>query len=240
MKYYKKLWLFGSSNSTPHVAVVPADSFWGLTAQALNIKEIVNFSWHGNSFDGVMHTLISNQNHYDWTNDLFLVGVPPLERWTIFDNHAGTVTPAYKFELDTWNEEQFEVDCFHGLVSLSFYNDKSTVMYEDRSWTETLAMKNIFLLNTWLDSVGANYLIINLSKNFDENNMWKPTEFLLPYCKNHQRNILFNNTYYSINENIYKPVDYDSYKWNGHHGVDGNRNYFENSILPTLKKCNLV
>lgn len=240
MKSYRTLWVYGSSNSLPNVAVPMHESFWGLTAQELKVKEIVNYSSLRNSFDGVLHTLVSMQSEYNWADDFFLIGVPPLERWTVFDNHADTTTLASKIDTKNWKQEKFENDCFHGLINISFHNDKSTVLYEDRAWTETLALNKIFLLTSWLDSIKANYLIVNLSKNFDKNNIWRPTQFLLPYCLNHERSILFDKTYVSINENVNKPVDYNEYGWDGHHGPAGNKNFYENSILPKLKKCNLL
>ena len=94
MKKYKTLWVYGSSNSLPGKAVAMKESFWGLAAKDLGVDEIINLSSGGNSFDGVLHTLVSMQPKYDWSNDFFLIGVPPLERWTVFDNHSDSSTLA--------------------------------------------------------------------------------------------------------------------------------------------------
>lgn len=240
MTGYKTLWVYGSSNSVPNHAVPMNQSFWGLAAQDLGVDHIINFSTSGNSFDGVIHTLVSMQPMYNWQDDFFLIGIPPLERWTVFDNHADTATWAHRITVKNWGIDKFENDCFHGLINVGFQTDKSTVLYEDRSWTETQALNKIFLLTSWLDSVKANYLLVNLSKNFDPQNIWKPTQFLLPYCLNHERSILFDKTYVSINENVFRPVDYNQFGWLGHHGPEGNKNFYENSIRPQLTKCKLL
>jgi hypothetical protein len=234
MKCYKNLWVFGGSNSVTGYCVDPIKSYWGLTANWLGVDNIYNFSWIGNSFDSVCHTLITQQPKYDWQNDFFLIGVPPLERWTVFDNHKDTVTTATRLMTNNWQVEEFEVESHHGLENISFYNDKSTVLFEDRAWTEVMAMKTIFLLNSWLDSKHANYLIVNQSKDLDLDNIWRPSEFLLPACSSHDRNILFEKGYYSVNLNKHKPADFKQHGWMGHHGPAGNQHFFETSIKDRL------
>ena len=240
MKSYKNLWVFGGSNSLAHMAVEPQESYWGLFADALSIETIYNFSWRGNSLESVGHSLISQQHNYDWHSDFFLIGIPPLERWTVFDNHKDTVTVGHKIITSAWQADQFEVTSHHGLQNISFYEDKYTVLFEDRAWTEVMALKTIFLLNAWLDSKQANYLIVNQSKDFDLNNIWQPSEFLLPACRDHVKNILFKQGYLDINVEINKPIDFDQYGWNGHHSSAGNRRFFEKSLLPKMQECNLI
>jgi hypothetical protein len=234
MKFYKNLWVFGASNSLTGYHVDPSESYWGLTANLLGVDTIYNFSWAGNSFDSICHTLIAQQPRYNWQDDFFLIGVPTLERWTVFDNHKDTVTTATKLVTNNWQVEKFEVESHHGLENISFYNDKSTVLFEDRAWTEVMTLKTIFLLNSWLDSKNANYLIVNQSKDLDLNNVWRPSEFLLPACSSHDKNILFENGYYSVNLNKHKPVDFKQHGWHGHHGPAGNAHFFETSIKGKL------
>lgn len=236
MKSYKNLWVFGGSNSTTNYFVDPADSYWGMTAKWLGVETVHNYSWRGNSFESVCHTLISQQNNYNWDEDFFLIGVPPLERWTVFDNHKDTVTNATKLSTDVWQIEEFEVQSHHGLQNIPFHSDRSTVVFEDRSWTEVMAMKTIFLLNAWLDSKNANYLLVNQSKDLEINNIWRPSEFLLPACSSHKRNLLFEGGYYSINLNVNIPLDFNDLGWHGHHGPAGNKDFFEKTIKPRLEE----
>jgi hypothetical protein len=234
-KEYNNLWVFGDSYTTPHRCVTPQESFWGLAAQYLGIPAIKNCSRDGNSLDSVCHMLISMQDQYNWDKDVFLIGIPPLERITIFDNFKDTEYTGYKFDTDTWDDHKFKITSHHGLVSEHNYgNDKQLVIHSDRSWLETQTLRTLFLLTTWLDSKNANYLIVNLSKPFDPENKWGPSDFVLPYCQEHKRCILFENTYYSTNLNKHEPADFKQYGWMGHHGPAGNSYFFETSIKDRL------
>jgi hypothetical protein len=238
LKSYKKLWVFGDSYTTPNVCVSPKDSFWGLTAANLDIPIIVNCSRPGNSFTSVQHLLVSKSQEIDWASDLVFVGIPPLERITIFDNHKDTPYFGHCINTATWENNKFNILSHRGLVSLQNYGtDRELIIHSDRSWLETDVLRQVFLLTQWLDSIGANYLILNLSKDLDDNNIWGPSELVLPYCKQHSRCVLFKNTYYSINIGVNKPADSEE-PW-GHHGPAGNAYFFNQSLFPKLKECNL-
>lgn len=235
-KTYNKLWVFGDSYTTPGYCVDSKDSFWGLSATALDISNIKNCSWPSNSFDSVCHMLISMQDDYDWSNDVFFIGIPPLWRLTIFDNYKDSRYNGHSIDTLTWNTDQFEIACHTGLENFLVGGDKMLTIFEDRSWTETETLRTIFLLTSWLDSKQANYLIYNLSDPLDLNNIWGPSSFLLPYSLAHRNCILFNNTYYSVNVDINKPADFSIAGWRGHHGPAGNRLFFEKSIEPKIKE----
>jgi hypothetical protein len=128
--------------------------------------------------------------------------------------------------------------CHYGLENKPFYQDPLAVRFEDPTWTEIQACRWIYLVNSWLDSHKANYLILNLSKDF-QNDQPATGAFLLDKCLNHCNNILLGDTYYGINYGINKPKDFDQYGWGGHHDNIGNRYYFENSLKPRLKRLNL-
>lgn len=230
--------MFGDSYSTPNVCVEPQDSFWGLTASTLGINKIINCSRSSNSFNSVQHLLISMSQQISWQNDLIFVGIPPLERITVFDDYKDTAYLGYEITTDNWCINNFDIPCHRGLVSLQNYgHDRELILHSDRSWLETEILRQIFLLTQWLDNVDAKYLIINLSKDLDENNQWGPSNFVLPYCKEHKKCILFKDTYHSVNIGINKPVDFDGPE--GHHGPVGNKYFFEKSLLPKLKELNL-
>lgn len=239
-KTYDKLWVFGDSFVTPDYCVNVKDSFWGLTAQHLDIPQINNYSQPGNSFDTVQQLLIGSAEHINWQKDLVFIGLPPLERITVFDNYKDTKYAGQVINTDNWLSTPVEVNCHNGLECLQNYgNDQQLVIHSDRSWLETQTLRTIFLLTKWLDSVNANYLILNLSKDLDENNHWGPSNFVLPYCKDHKNCVLFKDTYHGINLDINKPADFEQHGWNGHHGAMGNKYFFEHSLLPRLKELNL-
>lgn len=235
-KSYNKLWVFGDSYTTPEYYVRSVDSFWGLTAQAANISEVKNCSWLGSSFDSVCHMLISMQDQYDWDNDLFIVTMPPLERHTVFDNYKDTRYYGFDVDANSWKSTKFSIECHTGLEVIHGHEAQNMVIYYDRSWLETQVLSKLFLLTTWLDSKNANYVVVNLGKNLDENNSWGPSSFVLPWALQQERCILFKDSYYHINLDINKPADYAKHGWHGHHGAAGNRYFFEKSLLPTLKR----
>jgi hypothetical protein len=240
LKRYDKLWVFGDSFLTPDICVSPSDSFWGLAATHIEIPTVLNCSRPVNSFDSVCQLLVGLQQQINWGTDLVLIGIPPLERITVFDDHKDTAYNGHQFSTQTWESTQFDIECHRGLIGLQNYgNDKQMIIHNDRSWLETQALRTVFFLTTWLDSICANYVLLNLSKDFDENNIWGPSNFVLSYCKNHQNCVLFKNTYHGINLDINKPADFDQYGWNGHHGPEGNKYFFEKSLMPKLKELNL-
>ena len=239
-KTYNKLWVFGDSFTTTDYCVNAQDSFWGLTAQHLKILKIINYSRPGNSFDTIQQLLIGSTPEINWTDDLMFIGLPPLERITVFDNFKDTKYIGHVINTMDWTVSSQDVPVHNGLECLHYYGeDQQLIIHSDRSWLETQVLRTIFLLTQWLDSVGANYLIINLSKDLDENNQWGPSNFVLPYCKTHKNCVLFEDTYHGINLNINKPADFDQHGWNGHHGPNGNKYFFEQSLMPRLKELKL-
>lgn len=232
LKKYKRLCVWGDSYTTPDYCVAPSESFWGLAAKELNVDSIINYSWVGCSFSSIQHMLISQP--HDWENDFLIIGIPPLERLTVFDNFKDTRYYAHSIDPATWNKSQEPINCHTGLQNIPGWEAEKMVVYSDRSWTETQVLSQLFLLTSWLESVNANYLIVNLSKPLDENNMWGPSEVVLPWAIKHPRMILFKDTYYSVNENIHKPVDFAKHGWWGHHGPAGNAHFFETSIKNKL------
>ena len=238
LKNYDKLWVFGDSYTTPDVCVDPQESFWGLTAEKLGIDTIVNCSRPVNSFTSVQHLLVSMSQQINWATDLVLIGIPPLERITVFDNYKDTEYLGHKIDTNTWVVDKFDIPIHRGLVSLQNYGtDRQLILHSDRSWLETDVLRQVFFLTQWLDKINANYLILNLSKDLDDNNIWGPSNFVLPYCKEHNRCILFKNTYHGVNVGVNKPADSDTPE--GHHGPAGNAYFFNQALLPKLKECNL-
>jgi hypothetical protein len=174
----------------------------------------------------------------NWIDDLVFVGIPPLERITVFDNHRDTEYLGHSINTLTWTVDKFDIPLHRGLLGLQNYGtDRQLVLHSDRSWLETDVLRQIFLLTQWLDKHNANYMILNLSKDLDKDNIWGPSSFVLPYCKEHKNCVLFKDTYHGINIGINKPADSNTPE--GHHGPAGNKYFFEQSLLPKLKECNL-
>jgi len=241
LKKYRKLWVFGDSYSTPNIEVSPIDSFWGKMATEIGADTIVNVSRPCNSFDSISHLIVGMQEEYNWEEDFLLFCLGPLERVTIFDDYQDTEYLGWNIDTKTWNSNQIDIPCHRGLVSEQLYGtDKFLIIHSDRAWLETQTLRTIFLITSWLDSVKANYLVLNLSKPLDIENHWGPSEFLLNYAKNHPRCNIFNDTYQSVNIDINKPGDFEKYGWNGHHSEPGNTLYFEKIVYPLLQSLTAI
>lgn len=227
--------MFGDSYSTPDVCVSPEQSFWGLAAVTLSVNSVINCSRPKLSFDSVCQMLIGEQQRYDFDRDFFIVGLPPLERITVFDDYKDTALASSIFDTKTWQAETSNVASHHGLVNLQYKElDRLSILISDRSWIETQVLRQIFLITQWLDSCKANYVIVNLSKNLDPDNRWGPSQFILDYCINHRRCKLFDGSMYDVNLNINRPADYDNFGWHGHHGPVGNMHFFETTVKDKL------
>jgi len=238
-KKYRNLWVFGDSFTTPYVCVDPEFSFWMSTARILNVDTVYNYSWRANSFDSIVHNLSSESEQYNWQEDFFLIGVPPLVRMTVLSKDTSKSYYRRVFNIESKEIDQEQILCHHGLDNIRFANDPVSIKFEDPTWTQTQACQTIFLLNCWLDSKQANYLIVNLSKDFMFD---RPANgvFLQNQCFNHDRNILHGDTYYNLNLNKNPPLDFDAYGWGGHHGPVGNQYFFNEGIVPRLKNNNLI
>lgn len=235
LKNYNRLWVFGDSYSTPDVCVSPEQSFWGLAAVTLSVNSVINCSRPKLSFDSVCQMLIGEQQRYDFDRDFFIIGLPPLERITVFDDYKDTALASSIFDTKTWQAETSDVASHHGLVNLQYKElDRLSILISDRSWIETQVLRQIFLITQWLDSCKANYVIVNLSKNLDPDNRWGPSQFILDYCINHRRCKLFDGSMYDVNLNINRPADYDNFGWHGHHGPVGNMHFFETTVKDKL------
>ena len=252
-----KLYVFGDSYTTPDMCVDPQDSFWGLAGVELGVDQIINASRQINSFDTVCQLLIGMQNEYtyDWENDYFIIGIPPLERITTFfpervDMPIHTEKATWKdYNAKIYNTATFEsfdtvIQAHNSLFSLQFFGgDQQLTIHADRSWLETQVLRELYLLTNWLDSNNAKYLICNLSKPLDEGNWWGPSDVVLNHAIGHTNCILFNKTYYSVNEGIHIPPDADTVPhdpYSGHHGAAGNKLYYEASVRQTMTELGWI
>jgi len=232
---YNRLWVFGDSYSTPNVCVDPPDSFWGLAAKHLDVSTVINCSRPKLSFDSVSQILVGEQQQYDWDRDFFIIGLPTLERITVFDDFKDTPLLSNVFDTKTWHAEKQKITSHHGLVNLQYQElNKIAVILSDRSWVETQILRQIFLLTKWLDSCQASYAVVNLSKDLDINNQWGPSQFILNYCIQHPRCEIFKNSMHNCNLGLHKPGDYNQYGWYGHHDINGNRHFFETTVKNKL------
>lgn len=237
MNQLNKLWVIGDSFSASNYCVDIQHSFYGLMASSLSISTVHNLSRIGNSWDSIKQLLVGIKDRIDNKRDMILIGIPPLERITVFDDFQGTDYQGQIISTKDWSWQAQSEPSHQSLVSLSnFGEDQQLIVHSERSWTEIQTMRDIFFITQWLDSQGVEYLIVNLSKPFDDSSQWSTGSAMIDYVKQHLRCIVFKDTYYSINFNIVPPADFKKFGWYGHHGPEGNQRFWEHSIKPTLDK----
>lgn len=226
--------MFGDSYSATDYCVPWRESFWGLAAQHLDVDCVFNYSALGNSLDTLIYLLLVEQANIKLnTNSLLLVCVPALERITWHDMsqeseyHYQKITRDGKISnVPVDNHRNLRCDPLYQVVP-----EMAKVL--ERSWTETQGLVKLFLLYHYLEKLGAPFMIMNMCFNYPRHG-W-PNDFFQDWFSDRDNVILFENTYASINIDINRPVDYDLYKWQGHHGSKGNKKFFESGLKPKLE-----
>ena len=228
-----KLYVFGDSYSTPGCCVDPKDSWWGLMAQKLDVP-VVNYSWPGNNIDSIQHIIVSLKDTFT-KDDYIVIGIPAVERATIFK--AGSpAKQVISFDKDLQRTSELEVMVHQGLKQFTTWEtDKSAVLAFSWVWQEAKILKDMIILSHWLESVVGNHLIVNLSAPFQPPTKWPTISYLQQQVLDNKKMIIFADTYFSVNENVNKPVDFDQWGWQGHHGPAGNKLFYETSIKDKLK-----
>jgi len=234
--------VFGDSYSTPNFCVDPADSFWGLAAKDLAVTEIVNYSYLGFSLDHVVHVLL-NEN-FNFKHDYFLIGIPPLIRYAAYSDNAKSKWPATTFNnefvsnyvpvhsLDNTLKFQFEEQ---------FRNDLLGVDRFSREWLDVQSLEKIFLLHQYLTAMKAKFLILNLSVPIVYQDQWPAGQSIMRKVNDLNECVLFDHTYQSVNFNDQiKPADFDQYRWQGHHSMMGNLNWYTKIVKNKMIELNWI
>lgn len=227
--------IFGDSYSTPGYCVEAKDSWWGLMATALSVDIIENYSWPGNNIDSISHIITSGPGFA--RDDYVVIGVPPIERFTIYDPES-PAKQYHRFFKNFVEIDQPAITRHDGLKQVTTHQmGKEYVLMwdEHRSWQEAKVLRELFLLKQYIQGWTNNYLIVNLAEPFQEHTNWPPLESMQLKFRADPHSILFNDTYFSANKRRHLPVDYDTHGWHGHHGVDGNRHWFESVLKPRME-----
>lgn len=231
-----KLYIFGDSYSTPDFCVAPGDSWWGLIAQDLSnqIKGVDNYSWPGNNIDSIQHIIVANRDMFR-QDDVIVVGVPPIERLTIFEDDAQSYQ-VKKFNPSLDRVTHSIVPRHDGLRQITTHQaGRDLVELWNRSWQEAQILRQMIMLAAWLDKTVDRYLIVNLSEPFQPLTQWSTLSSLQQQVLDHPRMMIFEDTYYSFNKDIVKPADFDTHGWFGHYGADGNQRWYHGAIRPRMK-----
>jgi len=234
--------VFGDSYSTPNACVSPAESFWGLAARDLGVDKIVNYSRPGFSFDAVLH-ILTNET-FNFADDYFLIGIPPLIRYIAHSDKIKKNYTAEKFDKSYTAEEIpiHSLDNTHPLrFEEQFDNDRLGVDRFSREWLDVQSLEKIFLLHQYMILNKAKFLILNLSVPIMYQDMWPAGQSIMRKVNDLNECVIFDNTYQSVNynDNI-KPADFDQHKWLGHHGAAGNQNWYTKVVNPKMIELNWI
>lgn len=236
-----ELYVFGDSYSTPGFLVDPKDSWWGLLGQDLGsrISSVKNYSWPGNNIDSIGHVIMNLTEKFEFT-DYVAVGIPPLQRLTMFDPNASKMKKYVVYDADLKERDQCDVLCHTGLVQYPVHEmDKRFVQLWNPSWIEAQVLRQMIALNDYLKQYVNNVVWLNASVPFQPPTEWPVLSTLQKLIKQRSNFLLFD-TYYTVNLDRNKPKDFETHGWFGHHGAIGNKTWYDQCIKPLVTKLEWV
>ena len=143
--------MFGDSYTSPNICVSPKESFWGLTAQDLEVNKIQNYSHPGFSLDHVLHILLNET--FDFSNDYFVIGIPPLIRYIGYSDSYNTTWDLSEFDSNFVQNTQI-INCLSHTQKFNFEQQfKNNILGTNRfnsEWNDVQCLEKIFLLHQYL------------------------------------------------------------------------------------------
>jgi hypothetical protein len=231
-----KLHIFGDSYSTPDFLVKPSESWWGLMAHDLGnkITKVENWSWPGNNIDSIAHIIVSEISQFR-PDDYIVIGVPPLQRLTMFAPENDIQPKKVIFSRDFIRQDSIDISCHRGLAQYSVHQmDKKFVDLWNVSWVEAQALRSLILLDDFLSHRTHKTVFLNLSVPLQPLTDWPTLGSLQKMCQK-ENMLLFENTYYSVNLEKHRPVDFETFGWMGHHGKEGNKHWYDLAVRPMIQ-----
>lgn len=249
MKQFDHLFVYGDSYATPDFCVKPSDSFWGLTAKDLGVTYTHNSALPGTSFDLIEHSIVGDIDNIP-KESLLLIGLPILERFATFRNYVDNVVygpettyatggVVFDSELNILHEKKLGI--VEDVISMSYFDhpSKGFILHSHRAWIELSALRTVLMLGNLIKAKGLECIFVNLDMAYETND-YNFSKGIINEVKKMPNQIIFDKTLHSINEGVIKPVDYDQYGWQGHHGAEGNKNFYDNSLRPTMIELGLL
>ena len=238
----KRLIVFGDSFSSTNYCVDVDASFYGLLAKDLKVDCVINYSWPGNDLATIKHLVVNEIDQFDHRNDYVVIGIPPIERVTLYDSdNADSRIYNRSLIAPDWQVQQQKIECIEGTITGPLHEMvPGYIALYDRSWHEAMALTDINLLHAFMNSKQFRSMIVNLGQPFEPSTQWNTLSHLIYQTKKHKNNIIFDNTYYSVNYQKNIPVDYDRYGWFGHHGSAGNDLWYSEAIKPLAQSLGWI
>ena len=234
--------VFGDSYATPNFCVLPSESFWGLAAKDLDVNRIINYSHPGFSLDHVIHILLNEK--FNFEDDYFLIGIPPLARYVAYKDDSDFNWTATTFNTD-FVPTHIPVNSLDNTLKFEFkqqfVNNKEELDRFCAEWLDVQSLEKIFLLHQYMTLNKAKFLILNLSVPIVYQDMWPAGKSVMTKVQNLSECVIFDNTYQSVNNNDnIKPADFDQYGWQGHHGAAGNQNWYNKIVKNKMIELNWI
>ena len=234
--------VFGDSYATPNFCVLPSESFWGLAAKDLDVNRIINYSHPGFSLDHVIHILLNEK--FNFKDDYFLIGIPPLARYVAYKDDSDFNWTATTFNTD-FVPTHIPVNSLDNTLKFEFkqqfVNNKEELDRFCAEWLDVQSLEKIFLLHQYMTLNKAKFLILNLSVPIVYQDMWPAGKSVMLKVQNLSECVIFDNTYQSVNNNDnIKPADIDQYGWQGHHGAAGNQNWYNKIVKNKMIELNWI
>ena len=227
-----RLFVYGDSYSTPGFCVDVEHSWWGKMAQDLQVHSVENYSWPGNNIDSISHLIVAGAGFSP--EDFVVIGIPPIERFTVYDP-TGEAPCNQRFFGNLVPMDQQVLREHDGLRQVTTHQlGQPYVMAWNRSWQEAQTLRELFLLTRYIQGWTNRYLIVNLAEPFQPRTDWPVLGSIQRRFLADPHSMIFDNTYYSANKNINRPVDFDTYGWHGHYGADGNQHWYNTCLRPRM------
>jgi hypothetical protein len=207
-------------------------------AWALQVDTVENYSWPGNNIDSISHLIVAGAGFAQ--DDYVVVGVPPIERFTVYDTESRP--PRYhKMFGNLQPIDQPELPEHDGLRQVTTHQlGRGYVTAWNRSWQEAQTLRELFLLSRYIKGWTDQYLFVNLAEPFQPKTDWPVLGSIQRRFSADPHSIIFDDTYYSVNKDVYCPVDFDKFGWHGHYGSDGNQRWWEQVLEPKLQQLGWV
>lgn len=169
----KRLLVFGDNHTISYQYSCPKDSFWGLTAQHLDVDEIVNYSWPNMSLISLTHIFCNE--HFNYLDDYILIEIPNYKNYSFYkEKKYLTKYPMEIFSKD-FTRSINEITSLGGIVNVNYKNfciNENILADRHELDLQTKALDLIFLLYSTLKYNNAKFIIFDLINYFYFDEKW--------------------------------------------------------------------
>jgi hypothetical protein len=188
------------------------DHYWyKIAMHDYGCTDFINESMSGRSNDAMIKLVMKHCLEYPSLPTLYIINI----------------TTIFRFDLDSRQSQPL-----HSILT------PASIAKLDFETIECTLYTHLIGLIEFLKARNKNFLIINNGKNFSDDQL-PIRDAYVDYVKQEPRILnWFDNSRIYFQEHVtnIKPVDFDSYGWNGHDGIEGQAHYYQmlQTRLPQL------